>query len=65
MTQEQADENSNKLMEFLRQKIPDLKAHIDLINGTDKIGYSGSFCASDFGVMMPSVSVQTVPIVTF
>jgi AraC-like DNA-binding protein len=28
-------------------------------------GYFGSFCASNFGVMMPVISDQTVPIITF
>jgi hypothetical protein len=29
------------------------------------LGYFGSICASDFGVMMPVISDQTVPIFTF
>jgi hypothetical protein len=33
---------------------------LDLIKG----GYSGSFCASDFGWLVPGISVQTVPVFT-
>jgi hypothetical protein len=32
---------------------------------TKERGYFGSICASDFGVMMPVISDQTVPIFTF
>ena len=31
---------------------------------SEVIGYSGSFCASDFGWLVPGISVQTVPVFT-
>jgi hypothetical protein len=31
---------------------------------TPLFGYFGSFCASDFGVIVPVISVQTVPILS-
>jgi hypothetical protein len=34
------------------------------LNLTNLRGYFGSFCASDFGVIVPVISVQTVPILS-
>jgi hypothetical protein len=40
MTQQEAEQKSNELTELLKTKYKDIKAHVDLIAGTDNINIS-------------------------